>query len=82
MLPQAFAHSLQNFVLPDKLLKKLFSSLMVFKVPSFDFKLSGDSAEASGVVPHDESRPPLCDIVEAGDAVMEVADPVLFVFWP
>ena len=54
---------------------------MVFNVVSLALLLSGDSAEASGVVPQDESRPPLCDIDDAGDAVIEVADPALFAFW-
>lgn len=60
--------------LPPGLFKLFDSSLMVIKVPSLALRLSGESIEASGVVPHDEFKP-ICDIDEAGDAVIDVEDP-------
>ena len=71
-MPQALAHSLRKEFLHSDLFKEPISSLMVLSVASLDFR--GDSADDSGVVPHEESRP-LCDIEEAGDPVMEVDDP-------
>lgn len=46
---------------------------MVSSPPSLDLRLSGESADDSGVVPHDESRAP-CDIDDVGDPVMEVEE--------
>ena len=49
---------------------------MVSNPPSLVLRLSGDSAEDSGVVPHDESRAP-CDIDDVGDPVTDVDE----LFW-
>lgn len=46
---------------------------MVSSPLSLDLRLSGESADDSGVVPHDESRAP-CDIDEVGDPVMDVEE--------
>ena len=73
MFPQALANSLQKVSLPPDVSWLFASSLTVGSVPSLDLRLSGESADDSGVVPHDESR--ACDIEEAGDPVMEVDDP-------
>ena len=51
---------------------------MVLRVGSADFRLSGDSGDDSGVVPHEESRP-FCDIEDIGDVVLE-ADEVRCAF--
>lgn len=49
---------------------------MVSIAPSLDLRLSGESADDSGVVPHEESRAP-CDIDDVGDPIMELEE----VFW-
>lgn len=46
---------------------------MVSSPPSLDLRLSGESADDSGVVPHDESRAP-CDMDDEGDPIMEVEE--------
>ena len=43
---------------------------MVSSPPSLDLRLPGESADDSGVVPHDESRAP-CDIEEVGDPIRD-----------
>ena len=73
MFSQAFANWLQKISLPPDVSWLFASSLTVGSVPSLDLRLSGDSADDSGVVPHDESR--AWDIDEAGDPVMDVDDP-------
>ena len=50
--------------------------MIVSNPPSLVFRFPGDSAEDSGVVPHDESRAP-CDIDDAGDPVADVDE----LFW-
>lgn len=45
---------------------------MVCRLPSLDFRLSGESADDSGVVPHEESR--AWDIDEAGELVMDAEE--------
>lgn len=72
MLPQAFAHSSQKDVLPPVLSCVLVSSLIVSSTFSLPLRLSGESADDSGVVPHEESR--AFDIDEAGDPVIDVDD--------
>ena len=73
MLPKALANSLQKGSLPADISWLFASSLTVGSVPSLNLRLSGDSADDSGVVPHDESR--AWDIEEAGDPVMDVDEP-------
>ena len=73
MFPQAFANSLQKVSLPPDVSWLFASSSTVGSVPSLDLRLSGESADDSGVVPHDESR--AWDIEEAGDPVIDVDDP-------
>lgn len=68
----ARSHKLNDF-LPPVMFCKAPSSLIVFSVPSPGLRLSGESADASGVVPQEESSP-ICDIDEAGEAVMDVDD--------
>ena len=73
MFSQALANSLQKDSLPSDVSWLFASSLTVASVPSLNLRLSGDSADDSGVVPHDESR--ACDIEEAGDPVIDVDEP-------
>lgn len=47
--------------------------MMESSAPSIDLRLSGESADDSGVVPHDESSAP-CDIDDVGDPVMDVEE--------
>ncbi len=47
---------------------------MVLSMDSLALRLSGESLEASGVVPHEESSP-FCDIDEVGEAVIEAEEP-------
>ena len=46
------------------------SSLMVLRAPSLTFRCPGDSADDSGVVPQEESRPPW-DMEEAEGELVE-----------
>ena len=48
---------------------------MVFSVASLALRLSGESEDGSGVVPHEESRP-LFDVNElVGEVTLEIDDP-------
>ena len=49
---------------------------MMLSPPSLDLRLPGESADDSGVVPHDESSAP-CDIDDVGDPMIDVEE----LFW-
>lgn len=74
VFPQAVAHSSQKEFLLFTDFRGADSSLMVFNVPSVGLRCSGESAEGSGVVPHDESNPTWDTDETDGEAVMDVDD--------